>query len=230
MNMLCFVCIWQTTNLFFPEVYASDKIESNGEFNVKFNEVPAILIAENKDGVMSGDVKVVDQETPTPNDTSLNLNKDIVYDKRKLRNHWPYLAEGIGGMGVLLNEKEAIVTRILGQATRRSFDTFDEMYYERRVFSGIVYIYKGHVTRLRYYVKDNQLESLKWKTAGGLRQEMIENMTEKDAKKFILEYYKNSKYLIKQGSLLLYSKGIGFYWNGDKLRYIELFEAWHLPQ
>jgi hypothetical protein len=157
-------------------------------------------------------------------------NIELNYDKRKLRNHWPYLAEGNGGMGVLLGEKEAMATRILGQSTRRSFDTFDEMYFERRTFSGVVYVYKGLVTRLRYYVHENQVESLKWKTATGLSQEMIENMTEEDAKKFILEFYKNSKYLLRPGSLVIYSKGIGFYWNGNKLRYIDIFEAWRLPR
>ena len=152
------------------------------------------------------------------------------FDERKLRNHWPYLAEGKGGMGVLLNEKEAMVTRVLGQATRRSFDTFDEMYFERRTFSGIIYIYKGLVSKLRYHVKENQIESLKWKTAGGLRQEMIERMSEEEAKKFIIDFYKNFKQLDRQGSLLIYSKGIGFYWLGNKLRFIEIFEPWHLPQ
>jgi len=163
---------------------------------------------------------------------------DLNFDKRKLRDHWPYLAEGQGGIGVLLGEKEAMVTRILGQSTRRSFDTFDEMYFERRTFSGVVYLYKGVVTRLRYYVRQNQVESLKWKTARGLRQEMVENLTEEEAKKSIISFYndfyketgKSARYLVKQGSLLVYSEGIGFTWGEGKLRYIDIFEAWHLPR
>jgi len=151
------------------------------------------------------------------------------FDKRKLRNHWPYLAEGNGGMGVLLGEKEAWVTKILGQATRRSFETYDEMYFERRTFNGIVYIYKGRVTRLRYIVQENIVESLKWKTAEGLRQESLEKLTEAEAKKYIIDFYKNAKYLSKPGTLLMYSRGIMFYWTGDKLRYIEIFEPWQLP-
>lgn len=151
------------------------------------------------------------------------------FDLRKLRNHWPYLAEGKGGMGVLLLEKSAMISRVLGRPTRQSFETYDELYFDRRTFSGSIYVYKGIITRLRYIVNLNAPESLKFKTAAGLRQEMLETLSEDDAKKFILDFYKNPGYLTGQGSLVLYTLGISFHWSNGKLRYIDLFEPWEFP-
>lgn len=151
-------------------------------------------------------------------------------DKRKLRNNWTYLAEGKGGLGVLLGEKEAMVLRILGQPTRRSYTTLEELYFERRTFTGIVFLYHGLVTRLRFEVFDRGSDSLKWKTALNLRQEMLENLAEHDARKVILNHYGNPPHLSKRGSLLIYSRGILFVWTNGKLRYIEIFEPWSAPE
>lgn len=151
---------------------------------------------------------------------------DSQWDKRKLRNNYTYIVEGKAAMGVILDEKEAIIFKILGQPTRRSFGTLDELYFERHSFHGSIYLYKGNISRFRYYITHNQSESLKWTTALGLTQQMVENLDEARAKKLILEFYKNPRYLEKPGSLLIFTMGIQFKWSNDKLASIEVFKPW----
>ncbi|MDH4200591.1 MAG: hypothetical protein OEV66_09450 [Spirochaetia bacterium] len=200
-KLFCSLIVWQSLNIYAIEIPSWEDLRQNEK-----------------------------SHTYTPEEDKKHHPGDIKeFDLRKLRNHWPYLVEGKGGMGVLLGEKEAMVYRILGQPTRRSFETLDELYFIRRTITGSILLYKSVVSRIRYEVSENQEESLKWKTAAGLRQEMIESMSEDEAKKFILNFYKSPPFLEKKGSLVIYFKGISFYWNGGKLRTIEIFEPWETP-
>jgi len=148
------------------------------------------------------------------------------WDKRKLRNNFTYLVEGKAAMGLVLEETEGMIFKILGQPTRRSYGTLDELYFERRTFNGSLYLYKGYIRRFKYQVEYGQPESLKWTTALGLTQQMVENLNEKEAKKFILEYYKYPRHLERPGSLLMYTRGIMFKWTNNRLRVIEIFKPW----
>jgi len=151
---------------------------------------------------------------------------DEKWDKRKLRNHGPYLVEGKGGMQVLIGESEVYVRNALGEPTRRSYGEIDVLYYHRRTYRGEIWLKKGFVARIIFYVQKHKSQSMHWRTALGMRQLMIEGKTKKEAVDFILEYYEQPRHLINSKTLNIHSRGILFQWDGDELKKVEIFEPW----
>ncbi|MES0491132.1 MAG: hypothetical protein ABUK01_14125 [Leptospirales bacterium] len=151
---------------------------------------------------------------------------DHQWEKRKLRNHGPYLVEGKGGMQVLIGESEIYVRNSLGEPTRRSYGKNDVLYYQRRTYRGEIWLRKGFVVRIIFYAQKHISQSFHWRTAMGLRQLMVQDKSQEEAVDFILEFYEQPRHLVKTNTLNIHSRGILFQWEGDILRKVEIFEPW----
>lgn len=127
---------------------------------------------------------------------------------------------------MLLGEDEIQVRTLLGEPTRRSYETPEHLYYERRGGKATLFLNQGVITRIRFHVDSQAEESLQWYSALGLRQSLFDELEEEEAKKLIIEHYEIGEYIEKPGKLWIYPRGIGFQWSKTGLSYIEIFRPW----
>jgi len=151
---------------------------------------------------------------------------ESAWDKLKLKNNGLYLVEGIGALTVQIGEDSEDVRHNLGHPKRRSFETYDELYFERRTFSGTVYLFHGKVVKIRLIVNDHNFKVVQWRTALGLDFESFSDKTVDEAMNFILTHYDTPQHLRKKNGLIIHSRGISFFWSSNKLSYIEIYKPW----
>ena len=151
------------------------------------------------------------------------------FDRILLRNHAPYLVEGIGGLSLLLGEEEEKILHTWGAPTIRDYEERETLYYQREEFEGKFILERGYIQAIIYYLRRNHKNpNLKFETALGLKEEDIENLSYKELQKYLKEFYqkhyRKSFQLVSLPNWILIPRlGIGFEFQKDRLIAVHIF-------
>ena len=147
------------------------------------------------------------------------------WDVRLLRNYAHYLVEGKAGLGTVLGENEKVLFSLWGAPTYRDYGTPEKLFYKTQKFEGSFILKKGRIIEIRYHVSNIQ-GSLKWRSALGLWQEDIENLSKEECIEALKKHYKNVRYTRVEDGILIQNRGILFLFDQDRMREIRIFRPY----
>ena len=124
---------------------------------------------------------------------------------------------------MLLGETEQDLRSIIGSPDRRDYAAPESLYYELPEFEGSFLLNGGIIILIQFNVPKKISESLRWFTALGLHAADLENMTREEQQKKILLHYGNPPHVILLKELNIYSRGIKFQFQGDRISFISIF-------
>ncbi len=144
------------------------------------------------------------------------------WDLRLIRNYPGYLVEGKAGLGVILGETQNQLRKKWGSPSNRDYGSPELLFYKNEKFRGHFLIKKGRIIQIRYFVSEN-IPSIQWLTALGLRQEDIEKLNNEEIMRKILVLYGNVLYTKLKDELIIQNRGIHFLFNKKGIREIRIF-------
>jgi len=126
---------------------------------------------------------------------------------------------------MLLGESEEKLYQINGKPLFRDYKIPERLSYKSIDFEGSFIIYKGKIIQIRYIIHKNNIESIKWFTALNLHQTQLDNMSIQEQMNLIIKKYDNPPHIKLKNKLIIYSRGIRFVFNENRIKYIDIFNS-----
>ncbi|MDH5720766.1 MAG: hypothetical protein OEZ13_09155 [Spirochaetia bacterium] len=124
---------------------------------------------------------------------------------------------------MFLGETEEKLLQLVGKPVFRSYTNPEKLYYQNENFEGSFILYGGRIIKIEFSVRHRVSPSLYFLSALGIRQNDLLKKTAAEQVEYILKAYKNPRHTYISNKLTVYSRGIRFIFEGDKIKRIEIF-------